>query len=221
MSTAPAVGAGRLLLRGVSWPEYTGFLRAFAERPGHRLTYDRGVLEIMSPSFAHELHAALLGRFVLVLVEELGLPVLSGGSVTLRRRRMRRGLEPDRCWWLAHAPQLQHRRVLDLRTDPPPDLAVEVDVTHSSLNRLAIYARLGVPEVWRLDAQGLLTFLTLSPGSRHYAEQPHSAAFPLFSPADLLSHLTLREQHDEAEVVRRFRDLVRQRAASGSSPASS
>src|SRR5437588_984815 len=118
----------RLVLHGVSWREYTRMLRAFAERPGFRLTYDRGTLEIMSPLFEHEIDADLLGRFVVVLTEELGLTIKAGRSTTFRRRRMRRGLEPDHSWWIAHEPQMRGKRRIDLRVGPPPDLAVEVDV---------------------------------------------------------------------------------------------
>jgi Uma2 family endonuclease len=209
----------RLVLYGVSWTEYTRMLRAFERRPGFRLTYDRGTLEIMSPVLDHEIDADLLGRFVVVLTEELGLPIMAGRSTTFRRRRMQRGLEPDHSWWIAHEPQIRGKRRVDLRVDPPPDLAVEIDITHHAINRMAIYARLGVPEVWELDAQGL-TFHVLQPNGR-YAEQTHSLSFPLFTPADLASHLALRAQHDENEVVRRFRTFVRGRlaAAAGSSPA--
>ena len=207
----------RLVLHGVSWREYTRMLSAFAERPGYRLTYDRGTLEIISPLHEHESDIALLGRFVVVLTEELGLPLKAGRSTTFRRRRMRRGLEPDHSWWIAHELPVRGKQRIDLRVDPPPDLAVEVDVTHRSLNRMSIYARLGVPEVWRLDARGL-TFQVLQPSGR-YAEQTHSPTFPLFTPADLTTYLALRTQHDENEVVRRFRVFVRQRLAGATGPA--
>jgi Uma2 family endonuclease len=206
----------RLVLHGVSWREYTRMLRAFAERSGFRLTYDRGTLEIMSPLFEHEIDADLLGRFVVVLTEELGLPLQAGRSTTFRRRRMRRGLEPDHSWWIAREPQVRGKRRIDLRVDPPPDLALEVDVTHRTLDRMSIYARLGVPEVWRLDARGL-TFQALQPNGR-YAEQTHSPTFPLFTPADLMAYMALRTQHDENEVVRQFRVFVRQRLASATAP---
>jgi Uma2 family endonuclease len=207
----------RLVLYGVSWREYTRMLRAFAERPGYRLTYDRGTLEIMSPLFEHEVDADLLGRFVVVLTEETGLPLQAGRSTTFRRRRMRRGLEPDHSWWIAHEAQVRGKRRIDLRVDPPPDLAIEVDVTHRSINRMSIYARLGVPEVWRLRAGGL-TFQALQPNGR-YAEQPHSPTFPLFTPADLTTYMGLRAQHDENEVVRRFRAFVQHRLAGATGPA--
>jgi Uma2 family endonuclease len=217
MSSVPSASRPqRLVLHGVSWREYSRMLRAFAERPAYRLTYDRGTLEIRSPLFEHEVDADLLGRFVVVLTEELGLPIQAGRSTTFRRRRMRRGLEPDHSWWIASAAQVRGKRRIDLRVDPPPDLALEIDVTRRSLDRMSIYARLGVPEVWRKDAHGL-TFQVLQPSGR-YAEQTHSRSFPLLTPADLTAHLALRSQHDENEVVRRFRALVRQRLAGGIGP---
>ncbi|MGE3805852.1 MAG: Uma2 family endonuclease, partial [Gemmataceae bacterium] len=118
----------------------------------------------MSPLWEHENPASMLGRFVEVLTEELNLPCRAGGSMTLRRRRNRRGLEPDRCYWIASAPRLQGKTHLDLRVDPPPDLAIEVGVTRSSVDRMGIYAGIGVLEVWRLDKQGL-TFEILNSGS--------------------------------------------------------
>lgn len=210
MSIAPITRRPpRLVLYGVSWQEYTRMLRAFAERSGYRLTYDRGVLEIMSPLFEHEVDVDLLGRFVVVLTEEMDLPLQAGRSTTLRRRRMHRGLEADHSWWIAHAPQMRGKRQIDLRVDPPPDLAVEVEVTHRAINRMAIYARLRVPEVW-IVAKATLTFQVLQ-ANGNYVEQTHSLAFPLFTPADLMTYMALRSQHDENEIVRRFRAHVRQR----------
>ena len=139
------------VLENIDWRTYTRLLRVFQERPGFRLTYDRGTLEIMSPRLEHEKPAYLLGRFIDVLTEELNMPCIAGRSVTLPRRRKGRGLGPDNCYWIANAPRVQGRRELDLRVDPPPDLAIEVDVPSSSLDRMSICAALGVPEVWRLS----------------------------------------------------------------------
>jgi Uma2 family endonuclease len=213
MSTVPArpVAGQRLLLEGVDWRTYSRLLHAFAERPAVRLTYDRGCLEIMSPLHEHESDADFLGCLVVALTEEMGLPRKAGGSTTLRRRR--RGLEPDRCYWIAHEAAVRGKRRIDLRIDPPPDLAIEVDVTHSSLDRLAVYAALGVPEVWRLDGQ-TLTFHVLGAG-RSYAAASHSLSFPLVTPGDLLNFLALRVGQDETSVVCQFRARVRQLLPAG------
>lgn len=213
MSTVPARRAAPqgILLHDVDWPTYGRLLRVFAERPGFRLTYDRGSLEIMSPSSLHEREKCLLGRFVEVLTEEPGIPARAGGSTTLRRRRKRRGLEPDSCYWIASEPRIRGKRAIDLRVDPPPDLAIEVDVTRSSLNRMGVYAALGVPEVWRLTAQGL-TFQVLGTDGK-YAAGGHSLAFPVVTPADLMSFLNLQSAQDDTSIAAQFRAWVRQRVA--------
>jgi Uma2 family endonuclease len=210
MSTATASAAvrDRLLLDNVDWRTYTRFLYLFAERPGYRLTYDRGRLEIMSPSPEHELDAEFLGRLAVTLTEELGLTIMSGGSTTLRRRRRRRGIEPDRCYWIANEPALRGKRTLDLRIDPPPDLAIEVDVTSSSLDRMSIYAALGVPEVWRVDNQ-TLSFHTLGV-NRKYTAISHSLSFPLVTPADLMGFMAMCATQDENSVIRQFRAWIQQ-----------
>jgi Uma2 family endonuclease len=204
----------------VDWRTYERLLRTFAERPSVRLTYDRGVLEIMRPLLEHDNDGRFLGRLVVTLTGELGLPIMAGGSTTFRRRSKRRGLEPDDCFWIASEPRVRNKRRIDLRVDPPPDLAIEVDVIRSSLNRMGIYAALGVPEVWRLDGPAL-TFHALQADGR-YVATTHSRAFPLVAPADLLTFLALRGQMDENAVVRQFRAWVRQHAPppAGTAPAS-
>jgi Uma2 family endonuclease len=205
--TAPPAVTPPAVLYGIDWKTYTRLLRAFEGRGRFRLTYDRGTLEIMSPLWEHEGPADLLACFVVVLTEELKLPRRAGGAVTLRRRRRRRGLEPDRSYWIASAPQLQGKTHLDLRIDPPPDLAIEVDVTSSSLDRMSIYAALGVPEVWRWSAAGL-TFNHLQGGA--YQVRPNSLSFPQLASADLAGCLVQFGQTDDATIVLQFRAWVRQ-----------
>ena len=153
----------KLILDNVSWEEYTRLLRTFEGR--HlRLTYDRGRLEIMTLSYEHEYSGDFLGRMVVVLTEELNLPIRGGGSTTFRRRKMKKGLEPDNCYWIAHEADVRNLKIIDLRKDPPPDLAIEVDVNSSSMNRMRIYAALKVPEVWRWDKNGLAFFVLNADG---------------------------------------------------------
>jgi Uma2 family endonuclease len=217
MALAPPAAGRRIVLHDIDWRTYSRLLRLFAERPSIRMAYDRGDLELMSPLFDHESIADLLGRFVVVLTEELGLPVKAGRSTTLRRRRQRRGVEPDNSWWIANEPRVRGRTRIDLRTDPPPDLAVEVDLTSSSLDRMGIYAALGVPEVWRWD-EPALTFHVLGP-NRRYAEASRSLAFPLLAPTDLLPFLALRTTPvDENAIVRQFRAWVRSRLPAAGTP---
>lgn len=213
MATVQAPTAQRLVLDNVNWRTYTRLLYTFAGRRRLRLTYDRGTLEIMSPLLEHDWDGDFLGALVRALTEELGQPLKAGGSVTLRRRRTQRGLEPDRCYWVSSESQVRGKRTLDLRIDPPPDLAIEIDVTSSSLDRMKIYAALGVPEVWRLDGP-VLSFHILGPASAS-APAAQSKAFPGLKPADLLRFMGLRGTLDETTVTRQFRGWVQQRISAG------
>ena len=161
----------------------------------------------MRPLWEHEKPAYILGMFIDVLVQELKMEYEPGGSVTLRRRRKSRGLEPDKCYWIASATKLAQKTHLDLQVDPPPDLAIEMDVTHSSLDRMSIYAALGVSEVWRVTSDGL-TFNHLEAGV--YQVQPRSLAFPKLASSDLLPFLAQLGQKGTVALIVHFRDWVQQ-----------
>lgn len=203
--TLPPIGRG-MVLADVDWKTYSRLLKAFEERPGIRLTFDRGALEIM-PLLEHDMDGRFLSRLVIALTEELGLPILCGGSTTLRRQLHQRGIESDECYWIASEPRMRGRCALNLQRDPPPDLAVEVDVTNSSLDRLDIYATLGVPEIWRLENDEL-GFLALQPDGT-YKETSHSLAFPRLAAVDLMPFLEMRGRADNNTVIRSFRKWIR------------
>src|ERR1043165_4826091 len=176
----------KFILENVSWREYTRLLRTFdAEHRHLRLTYDRGTLEIMTISYEHETIGDFLGRMVVTLTEELNLPIRGSGSTTFRKRKKEKGLEADNCYWIAHEADVRNITVINLRKDPPPDLALEIDITHSSLDRMRIYAALKVPEVWRWDKDGLIFWRRNEIGKY---EQSASPTFPIaIAPADLMS----------------------------------
>src|SRR4051794_18499128 len=161
---------------GVSWDDYEAMLRIVGNRP-IRVSYDRGRMEIMSPLWTHGNPSYMLGAMVAVLVEELGIRFEPADPVTFRRRDLEKGAEPDKCFYFGdNAARVCGKRDIVLPEDPPPDLVVEVDVTASSVERLPIFAALGVTEVWRLSDRGLL-FLQLGPDSTYHAVD-RSRAFP-------------------------------------------
>ncbi len=211
MATVEKTRNRRLVLDSTTWKTYSRMLRALEDRPSIRLTYDRGVLEIICPLLEHESYADLLARFVVVLTEELGLPIKAAGSTTLRRRRHRRGLEADRAWWIANEKSVRGKIRIDLRSDPPPDLALEIEVSRSALDRMAIYAALRVPEVWRYNIEQLTFHHLATDGT--YQEKPTSLAFPGNKPGDLLPFLELRSTHEENALVAQFRKWVRDQVA--------
>lgn len=201
-----------VVIQNVPWATYETILTAFDERNNVRFAYDRGALEVMAPlelgsqsdcEFLSDIARESAGRF--------GCPLRHGGSVTLRRADRGVGIDPDKCFWLANAPRLAGVKRIDLTIHPPPDLAIEVDVTNDSLDKLAIYAGLGVPELWRLDGDEL-RFLRL--GSDHaYADTPASVAFPRVTPSDLMRFVAdSRTAPDQLAVVRAFRAWAAGRA---------
>ena len=123
--------------------------------------------------------------------------------MTCKRQKKRRGLEPDECYWIANSGAVRGKREIDLRSDPPPDLAIEVDVSSSSVNRMGIYAALGVPEVWRLKDEKL-TFHHLQSDGK-YAAVAASLAFPGLAALELTPFLAMDGQLDESEMVVKLR----------------
>lgn len=201
----------RILLAGVRWETYEALV-ADLESPGVRLTYDRGVLEIMSPSVEHERYGELLGRLVQAMTEELNIPISSCGSTTFRRKDLERGLEPDKCFYVDNEPVVRHKQTLDLSVDPPPDLAIEVQVSRSLLDKLDVYAALQIPEIWTYDGDTLRA-LTLD-ASGGYQPQEQSPSFPFLPLNEVVRFLKLRETLHETQLARSFREWVRESLSS-------
>jgi Uma2 family endonuclease len=203
----PQTGAEeRIVLSGVSWGTYERLVGEL-DSSGIRLAYDRGFLEIMCPSKLHERYSRALGRMIEILTEELDLEISSGGSTTCRSELLGRGLEPDECYWLSHAAVVEDKEDLDLNVDPPPDLAVEVDLTTDSLGKRPICASLGVPEVWRCDGESL-TVMRLEPDGK-YAVVETSPSFPQVPVSKLTRFVKRRSEVRERQWVKEFRRWVR------------
>jgi Uma2 family endonuclease len=173
-----------IVLNDISWATYESLLREMG--PSHyRVTYDEGDLEIMTLSFGHENAGRWLGRLIFFLALELQMALCSGGATTLKRSLRKKGLEPEECFWIAHEKHMRGKKEWDAASDPPPDLAVEIDITSSSLDRIGIYAALKVPEIWRYDGE-TLRVLVLGPGGK-YKEKAKSPAFPRLPLAEFAS----------------------------------
>jgi len=143
------------LLRNISWQTYEALLRDLVN--SHlRLTYDQGNLEIMSPSPQHAKIGKVLARMVETLTMELDIPLVALAKTTWKHEALAKGCEADECYYIPRADWATGRETFDLTVDPPPDLAIEVDVTSSSIDKLAIYAALKVPEVWRYQEPSLI-----------------------------------------------------------------
>jgi Uma2 family endonuclease len=211
----PAVAEQRVVLPGIRWQTYEALLADLGDCRV-RLTYDRGRLEIMAPLFRYESYAGVLGRLVEILAEELDLPFKSGWSTTFRRQDLERGLEPDRCFYIGSLASVVGRLEIDLTRDPPPDLAIEIDITHSSLDRLGIYAALGMPEVWRFDGQELQVYHRQADGT--YQITSTSPTFPMLPLAEVVPLLHHGVASDDLSQVRTLRAWVRKHVPRNPNP---
>ncbi len=188
-----AMGPGEsALFHGYSWDEYEWFDRQRDDlRPGIRLAYDRGVLEVMTVSYAHDRASEKLRDIALELAFALNVSFEPTGRTTYRRRDLDRGLEPDECFYFQNAPAIRGLAEIDLSVHPPPDLAIEVDHTRSSLPKQPVYAALGVPELWRFDGTAV-AFLVLQPRGVYHPQET-SRAFPVLTATEvtrlLLAHV--------------------------------
>ena len=216
MSVAPAdylaaiehLPAGAVLrFDDVPWEDYENLLADLGEGYAVRIFYDNGRMEVMAPASTHEKPKSVIHTLVTAIRDELDIDIESLGSTTLKKEIKAAGAEPDDCFYVQNAVLVIGREDLNLQNDPAPDLVVEIDRTSSALDRFAIYAALGVPEIWRLARRQLRIYLLV--GDR-YEESPISSVFP-FLPATTLSEFVARGlKEGERKVARAFRDWVRE-----------
>ena len=199
-----------LVFPQVSWDEYEEILGGLVERPGLRVSYNEGRLEIMTPLPEHEEYKELILRIAGALSEELGILLETRGSATWKRRTLQKGAEPDTCFYVVNATRIIGKRKIDLESDPPPDIVVEIDTTHESLSKFSIYAALGVPEIWRYDGAHVQMYgLTRDT----YVEAAESRFFPGLSCSMLLESLDLSKTHGQTAALALFRQRIRAREA--------
>ena len=183
----------RVILHDVQWQDYEKLLAIRGERSGTRITYFRGEVELMTPSWDHESLKKLLARLVEAYADESGIDLHGVGSWTIKQAAKERGIEPDECY------------VVGAFENPPdvPDIAIEVVWTSGGLNKLAVYEGLGIPEVWFWE-NGVLTIYVLRPDG--YVENARSDKLPGFNPELFARYMNVQNQ---AQAVRIFRSILR------------
>lgn len=197
----------RVLLRNVSWRTFEMLLADMGDNRGCRLAYDRGELEIMSPLNLHEKCNRLFDAAIRAIAAVRQLNVCGAGSMTCKREDLERGLEPDSSFYVQNEPRVRAIQDLDLAKDPPPDLMIEIDISHSSLSKFPICAALGVSEIWRYDAEALRIYRLQG---AEYVEAAESAAFPGLALQTALPRLIARGfEIGETAALEEFREWVR------------
>ena len=195
-----------VVLENISWDELEAILEDLGESRGSRIAYDNGRLEIMTPLPEHEVNKVYLSNFVEILLEELDIEFCPLGSTTFKNQQMFKGIEPDSCFYIEHEAVFRGKYRLDLTTDPPPDLALEIDITNRS--HPEIYQSLGVPELWQYR-RGELKFLLLVNGK--YTESKTSSNFPDFPLFEVIpQYLAQCRTAGRNKGMRAFRNWVRE-----------
>ena len=190
------IGEKRSVLRGLSWDAYVQLMDELPQSRGSRLTYDNGILEITVPLEVHEFSGRLIERFITTLVELMGLRIKTMGSTTMKYPKLRKGAEPDNAYYIQNQPLVKGRDV-DFSQDPPPDLVVEIDITHTDIEKNAFYSSLGVPEFWRFNGKVLRIYQLCD---RVYVEVEVSPTFPKVPKEQLYAFLK-EAKEDEIEAV--------------------
>lgn len=172
-------------IHDVTWEEFEAILEEReAEGIRTRIAYSKGILEIMSPLPAHERPHRIIGDIVKVLLDVQEREWEDFGATTFKKKAKEAGLEPDTCFYIQHAQEVRNCMRMDLTIYPPPDLAIEADVT--SKTTLDIYEALEVPEVWVYTAEKF-TINVLTDGK--YVESNTSPTFPNLPILELIPEL--------------------------------
>ena len=206
MLTVINTGEERTFLQSISWNLYENLLAEIGDNGKARLSYHQGDLEFMTPLFEHENGNRLIDKLISTVAETLDRDYVLGGSMTIKRPDLAVGKEPDSCYYIANESAVRGKTKLDFTQDPPPDLAIEIDITSSSINQLALYTKLGVGEVWRYDGT-VLTFYQLQ--SDGYVAVDRSPTFPILSPDRVLEFLTDCQIQGINQAVKSLRAWVR------------
>lgn len=197
---------GTLILSDVSWDSYERLLHDLGEGYGVRIHYDNGNLSIMSPSSKHEKCKDLILRIAITIADELSLELESFGSTTFKRQEVQKAGEPHTCFYVQNAASVAGKSELDQEVDPPPDVVVEIDVSHSSANKFFFYQHVGAPELWLYDGASV-QFFHLTP--QGYVVEQASRAFPMLKSSDLTRFLQDGLTKSQSTVVRSVRQWLR------------
>jgi Uma2 family endonuclease len=192
------------VLENIRWETYERLLRD-TEAQKLRLTYDQGRLTIVSPTHKHDKVKTLIGQMIELTALEFRIPVAYFGSATWRREDVWKGLEADECYYIANEAIVRGKEEIDLALDPPPDLAVEVEITHQDIDRFNLYAAIGVRELWHFRNEHLRGF-QLEGGA--YVPIEKSIGLPMIRPTELERFLRMRETTDVTSIMVAFQEWL-------------
>jgi len=197
----------RIILTDINWSKFEEILQELGEKRAKRVAYYQNTLEIIMPLPEHEFDKEILGDMVKILLEELEVERECYGSTTFKREDMAAGIEPDNCFYIQNYHLMIGKRRLDLTVDPPPDLAIEVDVT--SKTQLSAYQVLGVPELWRFSQGSLKIYVLQADGYVESSLSPTFPNLPIIQGVEQFVKMSLIQGSSAA--LRAFRNWLRER----------
>lgn len=190
------------ILSNISWETYESLVSDKNGPIGARVTYDGGMLQLMSPGPDHEVRNRKLAYVIETLAVEWNIEFEALGSTTFKRADLFKGFEPDSCFYIQNVAAVRGKKEIDLLVDPPPDLVIEIDITNPSLDKFPIFAAVGVPEVWQYRNKVVTLF---ERRVDHYIEADHSQAFPTLTSVILTKFLDDSERLGRVEWARSLR----------------
>ncbi len=209
ISPPPEAGENCVVLRGLSWDLYEKVNDALDEGRNPRMIFCVGSLTIVVTSRRHDWYGERLGQLAVALAEGLKIPWEDAGQATFRRKETNAGLEGDKTFYLAgNAELMKGPRNIDLTLQPPPDLAIEVEVSHSDDAAMDAWGRLGVAEIWRFDpvSEEFRFWIRQVDGS--YSIADCSLAFPILVAADVLDQMRRASELGASEWHIQLREWV-------------
>jgi Uma2 family endonuclease len=199
--------ADRVVFYNISWQHFENLLIDLGESRSARIAYIDGTLEIMTPLPEHEYYKETISDSIKDIAEILGKNYQSLGSTTWKKELRQAVVEPDNCFYFQNEAKIRGKLTFDLNQDPPPDLALEIDLTSKSLNRFPIYARLGVPEIWCYD-RGKIKIYQLQ--NEDYIEVEKSLVFPNIKVQELPKILETYRRQGRLEIRQAVRNWVKE-----------
>lgn len=195
-------------MRSVPWETYLSLVEI--EDRHTRISYDQGVMEIVSPKFVHERIGRLIGRMVETWTEVKDIDIQSSASTTFKQDVEKKGFEADESYYIQHETDVRHLDEVDLEIHPGPDLVIEVDVTNSSMGKFGIYSSLRVAEVWVWSRDELSVYSnTGSENSEHgYEKVEASRVLPNFPIAEVVRLVGERLVQPENSLIREIRGIA-------------
>jgi len=191
----------QLLLRNVDWESFEQLLEELGDNRGTRLSFSDNTVEIMAPMAVHEDDKSMISDLIKTMLDEMGIEFRALASTTFKNKQMTQAVEPDECFYIQNETKIRGKNRINLEKDPPPDLAIEIDLT--SRTHFNNYEKLGVPELWRFDGKSLNINILKN---NIYIESSQSRQFPNIPLKEAIPRFVEESKtHGRSKMIKSFK----------------